>query len=75
MKLPSRKFITDNHLIQERPIPTPRKKFEKPHINDLWIADFMHGPHFIIDGKKRKTFLVAAIDDHSRLKSRRKPDP
>ena len=62
-----RKFITDNHLIQERSTPTPRKKFEKPHINDLWTADFMHGPYFIIDGKKHKTFLCAIIDDHSRL--------
>ena len=62
-----RKFITDNRLIQEKSAPEVRKKFEKPHINDLWIADFMHGPHFIIDGKKRKTFLVAIIDDHSRL--------
>ncbi|MEW6608462.1 MAG: DDE-type integrase/transposase/recombinase [bacterium] len=62
-----RKFIIDNQLINQTPTPTPRKKFEKPHINDLWIADFLHGPHLLIDGKKQKIFLVAIIDDHSRL--------
>lgn len=45
----------------------PRKAFEMPHINMLWISDFMHGP-YVKDGKaKRKTFLCVIIDDHSRL--------
>lgn len=45
----------------------PRKAFEVIHINILWIADFMHGP-YIKNGKaKRKTYLCAIIDDHSRV--------
>jgi len=45
-----------------------RRKFEAELPNDLWQADIMHGP-LIVDGKgnKRKAFLFALIDDHSRL--------
>ena len=47
---------------------TDRRKFEAELPNDLWQADIMHGP-LIVDGKnnKRKAFLFAIIDDHSRL--------
>jgi len=44
-----------------------RRKFEADGPNDLWQADIMHGP-LVFDGKrKRKAFLFAIIDDHSRL--------
>jgi len=54
--------------ISLRKKPTvPRKAFEMPHINMLWIADFMHGP-YVKEGKiKRKTYLCVIIDDYSRL--------
>ncbi len=39
-----RKYIQDNELMEEVS-PEPRKKFEHDHVNDLWIADTMHGPH------------------------------
>lgn len=62
-----RKFIRDNHLKPQAPPPIPRKKFETPHINDLWMSDFMHGQSFRIDGAQRKLFLCGIIDDHSRF--------
>lgn len=63
-----RKFIEDNDLRQNTTIKA-RKKFEKEHINELWIADCMHGPYlkFKDQSRKRKVFLIAAIDDHSRV--------
>lgn len=63
-----RKFIKDNGLREKVPA-TARKKFEKEHINQLWTADCMHGPYIKLDGhaKKHKVFLIAAIDDHSRM--------
>jgi putative transposase len=63
-----RKFMHDNTLSITPTDPIPRKKFEKEHINELWIADFMYGPYFPDEkGKKRRTYLVAIIDDHSRF--------
>jgi transposase InsO family protein len=47
--------------------PVDRRKFEAELPNDLWQADVMHGPKVDVDGKMRKTYLIAIIDDHSRL--------
>ncbi len=45
-----------------------RKHYEKPFANDLWIMDFMHGPRLKTSKKRvQKTYLAAAIDDHSRF--------
>ena len=43
------------------------RKFEVQMSNDLWQSDCMHGPHVIHEGKSRKSYLFAFIDDHSRL--------
>lgn len=65
-----RKFIKDNQLREINP-PEARKKFEKEHVNELWTADCMHGPYLKLKeyphDKKHKVFLIAAIDDHSRM--------
>jgi hypothetical protein len=67
-----RKFIRDNNLRQQAADALKiRKKFEKEHINELWIADCMHGPYVKFEDEKQtrkhKVFLIAAIDDYSRV--------
>jgi transposase InsO family protein len=47
--------------------PVDRRKFEAELPNDLWQSDVMHGPRVDVDGKMRKTYLIAILDDHSRL--------
>jgi len=47
--------------------PEDRRRFEAELPNDLWQSDVMHGPHVEVDGRMRKTYLIAIIDDHSRL--------
>ncbi len=47
--------------------PVDRRKFEAELPNDLWQSDVMHGPKVDVDGKMKKTYLIAIIDDHSRL--------
>jgi len=47
--------------------PKDRRKFEAELPNDLWQSDVMHGPKVDVEGKMRKTYLIAIIDDHSRL--------
>ena len=44
-----------------------RKSFEFEHPNDLWQTDTTHGPYIVIKGVKYKTYIIAFIDDHSRL--------
>lgn len=62
-----RKFLKDNQISLSQIDRIPRKKFEKEHINELWIADFMHGPYIVCGKRKLKTYLCAIIDDCSRL--------
>ncbi|VEN74065.1 conserved hypothetical protein [Candidatus Desulfarcum epimagneticum] len=50
-----------------RKTPEDRRKFEAEMPNDLWQSDVMHGPKVLADGKNKKTYLIAIIDDHSRL--------
>jgi transposase InsO family protein len=43
------------------------RRFEVQMSNDLWQSDCMHGPVVLHEGKRRKSYLFAIIDDHSRL--------
>jgi len=62
------RFLHSNNLMgREQPAATDRRKFEAELPNDLWQADVMHGPHLLQAGKLRKSYLIAFIDDHSRL--------
>lgn len=62
-----RKYINDNNLKVGQSPPKARKKYEKEHINELWISDCMHGPSMLDGTKKRKTYLISIIDDCSRV--------
>ncbi|MBE0618221.1 MAG: transposase [Proteobacteria bacterium] len=44
-----------------------RRKFEAELPNDLWQSDVMHGPLVRMGDKQRKSYLIAFLDDHSRL--------
>ena len=61
------KFIRDNYLLFGDDGKIDRRAFEMEFANDMWDADTSHGPYLTIDGKKIKTYLIALIDDASRL--------
>lgn len=44
-----------------------KRLFEARHPNEIWQSDVMHGPYVKVDGKSRKAYLIAIIDDHSRI--------
>ncbi len=48
-------------------VKTDRRRFEAEFPNDIWQSDVMHGPHVLVQGKRRKSYLIAFLDDHSRL--------
>jgi len=54
-------------LMDKTPKPEDRRKFEAQLPNDIWQSDVMHGPKVMVNQKRRKTYLIAFIDDHSRL--------
>ncbi len=66
------------YIKSQRPAEPPRRDkkerrcFEAPYAGYLWQADIMYGVHLLmelVNGRKRKqqTYLIAIIDDHSRL--------
>lgn len=45
-----------------------RKAFEEPFFGAMWQADTCHFPYVPdSDGKRRRTYLIAIVDDHSRM--------
>ena len=61
------KFIRDNYLLFGDDNKVDRRAFEMEFSNDMWDADTSHGPYLTIDNKKVRTYLIALIDDASRL--------
>lgn len=61
------RFLHQNGIMTQIPKPQDRRKFEADCPNDLWQSDVMHGPRVLVEEKLRKTYLIAIIDDHSRL--------
>ena len=43
------------------------RRYEKEHINELWCGDSSVGPYIKVDGVKKKTYIIALIDDASRF--------
>jgi transposase InsO family protein len=59
--------LLHEHRLQHPQASADRRKFEAECVNDLWQSDVMHGPQVLAGGKRRKAYLIAIIDDHSRL--------
>lgn len=61
------KFIRDNRLLFDETENEDRRAFVMEFANDCWQADTSHGPYLTINKKKVSTYLIAIIDDASRL--------
>lgn len=42
------------------------RRYEREHINEAWYGDSSVAIYLNIDGKKKRTYVMALIDDHSR---------
>jgi len=54
-------------LMRKDEILEDRRRYEAELPNDVWQSDAMHGPRVDVDGKARKSYLFAVLDDMSRL--------
>ena len=46
---------------------TEYRRYEKEHINEVWYGDTTYGPYINVDGEKKRVYIIAFIDDASRL--------
>jgi hypothetical protein len=62
------RFLKGQGLLEVLPPAVKdRRRFEAELPNDLWQSDMMYGPMVQVEGRQRKTFLFAFLDDMSRL--------
>ena len=56
-------------MAREPGTPTSKdhRRFAFEKAGDLWMSDVMHGPSVIVESKRRKTYLIAFIDDATRV--------
>ncbi|HEX4334553.1 MAG TPA: DDE-type integrase/transposase/recombinase [Polyangiaceae bacterium] len=52
---------------QGEPTTKDRRRFAYEKAGELWMSDVMHGPAVMVSGRQRKTYLLALIDDATRL--------
>ena len=61
------RFISKNNLSRKKLKPVDRKAFEFEYPNECWQSDVSVGPYLNINDKKHKTYIIAIIDDSTRL--------
>ncbi len=62
------RFIKHLAIEQKTTTNQDMRRYERPHINEVWCGDTSVGPYLKTnDGKKHKVFIIALIDDASRF--------
>ncbi len=61
------RLLKRHGVMQEEAVYPDRRRFEAESVNDIWQSDCMHGPKVEVEGRLRKAYLFAFIDDRSRL--------
>lgn len=62
------RMVRDNNLLDQQVVDKQRLSFSMQFANQLWQADTMYGPAIKqADGQWKKAFLIAFIDDASRV--------
>lgn len=62
------RFINEMNLREQFTNNQDLRRYERPHINEVWCGDSSVGPYLTTyDGKKHKVYVIALIDDASRF--------
>jgi len=62
------RFINQMMLQEKLTNNQDMRRYERPHINEVWCGDSSAGPYLkTADGKKHRVYVIALIDDASRF--------
>lgn len=62
------RFINQMELAEQITTNQDMRRYERPHINEVWCGDSSSGPWLKTeDGKKHRVYVIALIDDASRF--------
>lgn len=57
------------HGLMDRKIGEPtnkdRRRFAFEKAGELWMSDVMHGPSVMVDGRRRKAYLIGFLDERA----------
>lgn len=63
--------LLSRHGLMDRKTGEPtnkdRRRFAFEKAGEMWMSDVMHGPSVMVDGRKRKAYLIAFLDDATRV--------
>ena len=60
------RFVSNRKLARKRVDPKDRRAFAMEFPGDCWQVDISAGPYLTVNGCKKKTYIIAYIDDASR---------
>lgn len=62
------RFVRRGTSHAQESVENQMRRYERPHINEVWCGDSSAGPYLKGDGgKKRRVYIIALIDDASRF--------
>ena len=62
------RFVNQMMLSERLTNNQDMRRYERPHINEVWCGDSSVGPYLkTADGKKHRVYVIALIDDASRF--------
>jgi putative transposase len=61
------RFISKSDITRKKLEPLDMKAFEFEFPNECWQSDVSLGPYLNLNDRKRKTYIIAFLDDSSRL--------
>lgn len=61
------RFVNQLNIENKYAIKDEMRRYETPHINTIWYADSSTGLFFKINGSKKRLWIIAIIDDASRM--------
>lgn len=60
------RFVNQVNIEEKHTNNKEMRRYERAHINEVWYGDTCYGPYLKIDGKKKRVYILALIDDASR---------
>lgn len=61
------RFVNKIKIEQKMTNNKDMRRYERAHINEVWCGDSSVGPYLTVDNKKKRTYIIALIDDASRM--------
>ncbi len=61
------RFVNQINIEEKYTNNKEMRRYERAHINEVWYGDTCYGPYLKIDGKKKRVYIQALIDDASRF--------